>query len=98
MGLPTFGTPCDPIIACQIAFCFGDCSTGLYVRAIISACRRQEALRGCAQISGLEEALGAELPGDLETEDARASLDRLVRPAPPFVRHKRGLHAAALMR
>ena len=45
------------------------------------ACRRRKALWGCAQISGLEEALGSKLPSDLETEDARASLDRLVRTA-----------------
>ena len=30
-------------------------------------------------MAGLEEKLGAPLPADLETEDARAELDRLVR-------------------
>ena len=57
----------------------GDCSTGLHVQASVLVCRRKQALRGCAQITGLEEALGSKLPGDLETEDARAALDRLVR-------------------
>ncbi len=44
------------------------------------------------QIAGLEEALDRKLPADLETEDARETLDRLV--GGPAARAQRRMHAA----